>query len=164
MPDAPSWPAVLLAWNLDPLPLAAVVAGAIGYGWLRRRVDGRHPRTRVPARKRWAWALGLGTVGLALLSPVNAYASSLLATHMLQHVLLQFVAAPLLVLAAPVTLVLRAAGPATRSWLVGLLHSRVLRIVTFPLLTWVLFAAVNWGWHFSSLYDQALEEEWLHVV
>ena len=27
---------------------------------------------------------------------------------------------------------------------------------------WLLFAAVNWGWHFSVLYDQALENDLLH--
>ena len=26
-------------------------------------------------------------------------------------------------------------------------------------MAWVLFAAVNWGWHFSTLYDQALENQ-----
>jgi putative copper resistance protein D len=35
-------------------------------------------------------------------------------------------------------------------------------VLSFPLLAWILFAAVNWGWHFSSLYDQALETPWLH--
>ena len=39
------------------------------------------------------------------------------------------------------------------------LHSRAVAVLTFPLLTWLLFAAVNWGWHFSTLYDQALEND-----
>ena len=30
------------------------------------------------------------------------------------------------------------------------------------MLTWLVFAAVNWGWHFSTLYDQALENLPLH--
>jgi putative copper resistance protein D len=35
-------------------------------------------------------------------------------------------------------------------------------LITFPLIGWLVFAAVNWGWHFSNLYDQALENPALH--
>jgi cytochrome c oxidase assembly factor CtaG len=37
-------------------------------------------------------------------------------------------------------------------------------LLAFPVIAWVLFAAVNWGWHFSVLYDRALEIEWLHYL
>jgi putative copper resistance protein D len=81
---------------------------------------------------------------------------------MLQHLLLELVAAPLLLLGAPATLALRVASPSVRGRLLAVLHSRVVSVLSFPLLAWVLFAAVNWGWHFSSLYDQALENPLLH--
>jgi putative copper resistance protein D len=48
--------------------------------------------------------------------------------------------------------------------LLVVLHSRLVRVLTFPLLAWFLFAALNWGWHFSDLYDQALEVDWLHYL
>ena len=83
---------------------------------------------------------------------------------MLQHMLLELVAAPLLLLGAPATLALRAASPSVRRQLLAVLHSRAAAVISFPLLAWVLFAAVNWGWHFSTLYDQALENPWLHDV
>jgi len=44
------------------------------------------------------------------------------------------------------------------------LHSPVLRAISFPVVTWALFAAVNWGWHFSTLYNDALENTALHYV
>ena len=78
--------------------------------------------------------------------------------------LLELVAAPLLLLGAPATLALRAASPSARRPLLRLLHSRLAAALTFPLLTWILFAAVNWGWHFSTLYDQALENVPLHYL
>jgi putative copper resistance protein D len=40
----------------------------------------------------------------------------------------------------------------------------VVHALAFPVVAWMLFAAVNWGWHFSVLYDQALENELLHYV
>jgi putative copper resistance protein D len=51
-----------------------------------------------------------------------------------------------------------------RGGLLAILHSRVVSALSFPLLAWILFAAVNWGWHFSSLYDRALETPWLHDI
>jgi putative copper resistance protein D len=163
-PPAPTFPAVLFAWSLQPIPLLGVMAAAIGYGWLVRRVARRHPRNPVPAYRHWAWGGGLAAIALALLSPIETYADVLLTVHMLQHLLLQFVAAPLLLLAAPVTLLLRAVDQDARRALLVVLHSRLVRVLTFPLLTWFLFAAVNWGWHFSDLYDTALEVDWVHYL
>jgi len=164
VPPMPRWPDTLLAWTIDPLPLLAVVGAALGYWWLVRRVERRHPRNPVPRIRHWAWMGGLAAVVAALLSPVETYSGALLTVHMVQHLLLQFVAAPLLLLAAPVTVLLRAVGPTMRRGLLVVLHSRLVRVLTFPLLAWFLFAALNWGWHFSDLYDQALEVDWLHYL
>ena len=163
-PPAPTWPSVLLAWTFDPLPLFGILAGAVGYAWLVRRVARRHPDNPVPQIRHWAWAGGLAAVALALLSPIETYSGALLTVHMIQHLLLQFVAAPLFLLAAPVTLVLRAAAPWARARILDILHSWPVRAATFPLVAWFIFAAVNWGWHLSDLYDTALEVEWVHVI
>ncbi len=160
----PSWPAVLFVWTIDPLPLLGVVVAGLGYWWLVRHVAQRHPRNPVPRARSWAWFGGLSAVTVALLSPVETYSGTLLTVHMVQHLLLQFVAAPLLLLGAPVTVLLRAVGPSARGALLVMLHSRLLRALTFPVLAWFVFAAVNWGWHLSSLYDYALEVEWVHYV
>jgi len=163
----PEFPSVLLAWTFDPLSVIAIAAGVIGYWWLVRRVAARHPRNQVPVIRHWFWYGGIAAIAAALLSPIETYSGTLLTVHMVQHLLLQFVAAPLLLLAAPVTLVLRAVGPETRRALLVVLHSRALRIVTFPLIGWFLFAGANWGWHLAgdgALYDYALEVEWVHWV
>ena len=163
-PPAPEWPAVLLAWTFDLLPLAGIVGGAVGYAWLVRRVAQRHPRNLVPRYRHWAWAGGLAAATLALLSPVETYSGTLLTVHMVQHLLLQMVAAPLFLVAAPVTLLLRAVGPRSRARILAVLHSWPVRAVMYPLVAWLVFAAVNWGVHLSPLYDAALEDEGLHVV
>lgn len=164
VPPAPGWPGILLAWTIDPLPLLAVAGAAFGYWWLVRRVERRHPRNPLPRTRQWAWMGGLAAVVAALLSPIETYSGALLTVHMVQHLLLQFVAAPLLLLAAPMTVLLRAVGPTTRRGLLAVLHSRLVRVLTFPLLAWFLFAAVNWGWHLSDLYDLALEVDWIHYL
>ena len=82
---------------------------------------------------------------------------------MVQHVILIFLAAPAIVLSAPITLILRVAPPRVRQrWVLPVLDSRAVRVIGHPLVAWVLFTAVMWGTHFSPLFDAALENVWLH--
>ena len=161
---APTFPGVLLMWHLDPLVVAPLVATAGAYLWAVRTVDHAHPRNRHPRRRTWCFMGGLVVIGLALASPIEAYEGVLFSVHMVQHLLLMLVAAPLLLAGGPITLTLRVVRASVRRRLLWVLHSPVLKAISFPVLTWVLFAAVNWGWHFSTLYDQALENELLHYV
>jgi len=163
-PPAPEFPAVLLAWTWEPLAVLGLIALAVAYLIVSRTVARRHPGHPIPPLRRAAFWAGLAVLGIALLSPIDTYADVLLSVHMVQHLLLMLVAAPLLLLAAPMTTLLQAVGPAPRKRIVGWLHSPILKVATFPLLAWCVFAAVNWGWHFSPLYNQALENDALHAI
>ena len=159
---APVLPGVLLAWRFDVLPLAGVAIATVAYLWAVAQVTRRH-RSNPPPRWRTATFLGgMAAIVVALCSPIEAYEGQLFSVHMVQHMLLELVAAPLILLGAPMTLTLRVASPGVRRGLLAVLHSRVVAVLTFPLLTWLAFAAVNWGWHFSTLYDEALENQLLH--
>ncbi len=58
---------------------------------------------------------------------------------------------------------LRASGADTRRrWILPILHSRVMRALSFPVVSWILFAAVMWASHFSPLFNLALENELAH--
>jgi putative membrane protein len=160
----PDLPGVLLAWRLDPLPLAGAMVAAIAYLVAARAVGRAHPRNRPAGWRTATFLAGLVAILLALVSPIEAYEGQLFSVHMVQHMLLELVAAPLLLLGAPVTLALRVASPSVRRRLLRVLRSRAVAVISFPLLAWLLFAAVNWGWHLSSLYDQALESPPLHYL
>lgn len=162
LPPEPRLPGVLLAWALDPLALLPLAATAWAYLWAVRRVNRGHPGNPHPARRTWLFLGGLATIALALVSPIEAYEGVLFSVHMVQHMLLELLAAPLLLAGAPITLALRAATPPVRRTLLAVLQSRVVHLLAFPVVAWVLFAAVNWGWHFSIWYDRALENEVLH--
>jgi putative membrane protein len=157
--------AVLTAWSFEAhvwLPL--VLAFAV-YRLAVRRVDRAHPDTRVPVRRSVAWSAGLVVLAVALQSPIEAYDTTLFSVHMVQHLLVTMVAAPLLALGAPITLLLRVARPMSRKrWILPILHSRAVRVLAFPVVAWVLFAAVMWTSHFSPLFDAALESEVVHLL
>jgi cytochrome c oxidase assembly factor CtaG len=161
---APTFPGVLLDWHLDPTIVVPVLVAAAAYGWAYRSVRRNHPASPPPQYRLWLWMAGLVAIILALVSPIEAYDDVLLSDHMVQHMLLQFVAAPLLLLAGPITLALRAMSPVPRRRLVAVLHSWPIRAISFPLVAWLLFAAVNWGFHFSSLYNLALENNTVHYI
>ena len=164
-PPEPTFPGVLLRWEPDPFVMFAVALAAALYARGVTVVSRRHPDNRVPARRQVAFYAGLAAVVVALLSPVAAYDTTLFSFHMVQHVLLTMVAAPLLLLGAPVTLALRAAPKGFRRRVLGpVLRSRVLHVLTHPLITWTLFTGVMWVSHFSSLFDLALENPVVHVL
>jgi putative membrane protein len=100
-------------------------------------------------------ALGAAAIVLfAALSPwTDAAADRTLTAHMLQHVALTMVAAPLLVLGSG--RVLRVLPRRVARGVVRLGH---------PLLGWAAFAAVTLVTHFTGFYDYALEHEWAHGV
>ena len=161
--EPPSVGNLLLGWTPEPAVVLPLLAAALVWLALVRRIDRAHPATPVPRRRTVAFLLGLGAIAVALLSGIEAYDTTLFSIHMVQHLLLTLVAAPLLVLAAPVTTLLRAATPnVRRRILLPILHSRVLRVVGFPVVAGVVFAAVMWGTHFSGVFDAALEDPLLH--
>jgi putative copper resistance protein D len=162
-PPAPVFPSVLLLWSFDPTVVLPLVLAATGYLWAVRSVDAAHSRSRVPRRRIVAWLAGLVVIELALQSPIEAYDTTLFSDHMVQHVLLTMVAAPLLALGAPITLLLRFAQPdARRRWILPVLHSRVMKAISFPVVTWILFAGYMWVSHFSALYELSLESPLIH--
>lgn len=161
--DAPSAATLLLGWTFEPVPTLAIVAAALWWRWAARRVDANHPANPVPRRRTVAFALGLTAIAVALLSGIDRYDTTLFSVHMVQHILLALVAAPLLALSAPITLILRSSSAATRRrWILPVLHSRAVRIIGFPVVGWLAFAIVMWLAHFSPLFDAALEDPLIH--
>ncbi len=165
VPPEPTALSFVLDWRFDPtvwLPaLAAVLLWRAGV----TRVNLAHPDHRVPGRRTVAWLLGVAAIVIALDSGIERYDTTLFSVHMVQHLLLTLVAPPLLLYAGPITLLLRVSSAETRRrWILPLLHARVVRALSFPVVSWVLFASVMWGTHFSPIFDLSLENEALHRI
>lgn len=163
VPGEPTVTTFLLLWSFDPLVWLPAIAAALLWRHGDGRVKRAHPDHPVPRRRAAAWLLGLFAVLVALDSGIERYDTTLFSVHMVQHMLLTLVAPPLLLAAGPITLLLRSSSPETRRrWILPVLHSRVVRALSFPVVAWVVFAAVMWGSHFSPLFDLSLENELVH--
>ena len=164
-PPAPTPWVVLTSWAFEPFAVLGIAAAAVLYLVAVRRVDRAHPANPVPRRRTVAWLGGLAIVGVALNSFVDVYATSLFSVHMVQHILLAMVGAPLLLLGAPITLLMRVASPATRQRrILPILHSRPVRAISHPVVGWLALAVVLWASHFSPLFGAALDDPGVHAL
>ena len=161
--EPPTATSLLLGWTFEPLPTLGMVVAVGWWLWAVRRVDAAHPANPVPRRRTAAFLAGMTALAFALLSGIGLYDTALFSVHMVQHVLLMLVAAPLLALAAPITLILRVSSPETRRrWVLPVLHSRVMRFLAHPVTAWLMFAVMMWAVHFSPLFNASLEDPLLH--
>ncbi|HEX7950622.1 MAG TPA: cytochrome c oxidase assembly protein [Candidatus Limnocylindrales bacterium] len=164
-PTPPSLWLMATAWHLDPTVLVPLVATALAWLWVVRRIDRRHPHNPVPVPRTIAFLLGLLVIAVALQSGVERYDTTLFSIHMVQHLLLILVAPPLLLLGAPITQLLRVVSPGfRRRILLPVLHSGPIVFVSHPVTAWLLFTLVLWGTHFSPLFDVALENPRVHQL
>jgi putative copper resistance protein D len=82
---------------------------------------------------------------------------------MVQHIVLMMLAAPILLLGSPVLLLLRASSRGVRHrWLVPVLRSRAVAALTHPVASWLIFAGVLMGTHFSPFYEYSLRHPLVH--
>jgi putative membrane protein len=154
-----------VAWNLDPVLVAGFLLAALAYR--RGRTGG--PRRDLDTWRARCFAGALVALGVALLSPLDAFSSALASAHMVQHLLLVLVAAPLLALSAPSSTLLRGSPLAVRRasgrWRRRLrLTHRNLRAVGHPAAVWLLHMGVLWFWHAAVPYDAALDSAPLHIL
>ena len=158
-------------WSFDP-PLVLVIDLAVMY-WLGNR------RTVTPQRKRgeqrWRSAcfyLALVTLAIALASPIERLSEQLFWVHMIQHVLLIVVAAPLIVVAQPWIRLWRSLPLEWRRWLArNLSHGRrtaplraLSRALGTPLAGFLCFSVVLLAWHLPGLFDATLRNGTLHAL
>jgi putative membrane protein len=103
----------------------------------------------------------------ALLPPIDLLSEELLSIHMIQHMLLMMVAAPLFVFShSDFFIRMGFTGQGRRRiWrLQRLFVGGGLNRVTRPLLIAGLYALVLWIWHLPRLYESALESRLIHNV
>jgi putative copper resistance protein D len=142
--------------------LFLLVAGALyGYGVYRLRRRGDH----WPPGRTVAFVVGgLGSIAAVTMTGIEAYDDTLISVHMVQHMVLAMVGPIFLALGAPVTLALRTMQRRPKRTLLAFLHSRFIRVLTFPLVAFGIFIANPFALYFTGLYKVTLENDWLHEL
>ncbi len=148
----------------------AVVLAAVALAYTIAHAAARRGGRTVPRpRRASAFVVGVATLGLALLGPLDAWSQVLFSAHMVQHLLLILVSPLLLALGRPVQVLLRGlpsrsrravlrqtlGRPAVRGLLTTLVHPLVLAITVNGVLA---------IWHVPALYTAALQHPLVHEL
>jgi cytochrome c oxidase assembly factor CtaG len=159
-------------WSFDPFGVVValvVVLHEIGLARLRRRSVAS--RTTKRRRRSVFFYAGLGVLLLAVMSPIDYWASRYFFVHMIEHILIAFFAPILIVLGAPwIPLLHGLPVGVRRRWGRALLlgsGSRALRavgrFVTNPWTALVAFNLVMVLWHAPVLFDAAENNQLIHI-
>jgi cytochrome c oxidase assembly factor CtaG len=154
-------------WSAEPLVAANIALWLALYGRGVHRLWRLDGRARGISRGRAAaFGLGMLALALALLSPLDVLSSELAWVHMVQHMTLMVVAAPLLVLGRPGLAVFWALPAPWRKRLADARRRLTRRSLAAwlwrPMGLWAIFALTLWIWHLPALYEAALRLSWVH--
>ncbi len=143
-----AWNSIIAAWDWEPTVVLGCLALLVGYSYA---VSFHFTRRSL------YFLVGDVVILLALVSPLDTLGDHyLLSAHMLQHLLLVLVVPPLLLMAIPDFLWLRA-----KRWAFCRLCDYVLSL---PAVAWLIGVLTLTVWHWPLLYEAALQSESIHVV
>ena len=162
MPEPPTFSRVLLAYDADGLMLGLLIfAVAIyikGVIILSRRGD------KWPVGRTIAFALGISAIDFATSGGLGVYSRFAFSNHMLSHMVLGMIAPIGIVLGAPITLALRTLPigrneqeRGIRGSFIALLHSKVSKIYTHPVVALAIFNGSLFGLYFTPLFGNLMQ-------
>jgi putative membrane protein len=151
-----------LSTQFDFVPVAMIVVALVLYLCAARRNNVLHPRHPWSVGKTVAWIGALVTTGIAIFSFVGVYDGELFWDHMIQHVILIMVAAPLYAIASPLDLAWRSSSGLAHTVVAECLRSRVAKLFGHPIVAFCLYAVLIPLTHLTSWYNLTLEHESVH--
>lgn len=160
--------AIFAAWS-PPFWLTIAIC-AVSAIYVRGWVAIRRTRPAYFTSSRLLYFLsGMAVLWLAIASPIDGFADTLLSAHMVQHFLLMSAVPPLFLLGAPVVPLLHGLPRWSVKSVVGpLIAWRFLRrlghFLTTPMVAWLTFNLVFLAWHLPAAFDLALRNEHIHDI
>jgi putative membrane protein len=155
-------------WLLPAVVTLALIVVALVYlrGWYQLR---NALRDLVSVWQLAAFMSGVFSLWVAVASPLAALDHQLLTAHMVQHLLLMTVAAPLILLGAPAIVLLQSLPQRFRSSVLAPLLRwpavhRVGRLITYPAFCWLASTVTVIGWHIPALFELAMQSQAWHEI
>lgn len=145
-----------LGWQFDPVLIGTLLTLGICYGLamtvLRHKLA---PHTPFPKRKAILFFLGIFILWAAEGSPLHDLSERyLLSAHMVQHLLINYFTAPLLIWGTPEWIF--------RPLLLNRFVKPVAKILFQPVTAGIVFSLGLSIWHFPQIYDAGLQNSTLH--
>jgi cytochrome c oxidase assembly factor CtaG/putative copper export protein len=162
MPEPPTISRVLLAYDADGLMLGLLIFAVAlyikGVIILSRRGD------KWPVGRTIAFALGISAIDFATSGGLGVYSRFAFSNHMLSHMVLGMIAPIGIVLGAPVTLALRTLPigrtdqeRGIRGSFIALLHSKLSKIYTHPVVALAIFDGSLFALYFTPLFGNLMQ-------
>ena len=145
-------------WNVEPTIAIGLLATLAGYLFLTRDAAAdAHPERITTGRQKASFIAGLATLFVALGPPLDDWSDHyLLLAHMVQHLLLILLAAPLLLVGIPAWML----EPLTRNRVTNTIGYWLTR----PVVAYATANLVIILWHVPAFYDAALRSQPMHVL
>jgi cytochrome c oxidase assembly factor CtaG len=160
---------IALDWSLDgPTGAAALAVIAILLGIYLTAA--RHGRQRDRRHRRWPARRAVYFSTACLLLVIDLYswlgieADRRVDVHMLEHMIMWSVVAPLIAASAPVRMAFYALGSTGRRRLAALLHARVVALLSEPVVASGLFSVFFVATQLPAVYKLSLSNDYLHEL
>jgi putative membrane protein len=140
-------------WDLGVLPMLLLVGAGLLYYYYGVRRAASWPRVRSVC-----FLLGLLVTFIATQTFIGAYDMAYFSDHMVQHLLLIMVAAPLFALSAPLDLAYESGNDRIRRFLDG----KFMEVVTHPLFAFALYFAFIPFTHLTGFMNLMMNHMWIH--
>lgn len=116
-----------------------------------------------------AFLAGIGSIWMAIGSPLDALDEISLTVHMVQHLLLMTIAPMLILLGAPALPLLHGLPQSLARTVVSpFLRLRLVKslghFLTHPAVSWLAAAVALVGWHVPAVFELALRWDWVHKL
>jgi cytochrome c oxidase assembly factor CtaG len=148
----------MTAWSWEPGTLIGIGVVIIVYFAITFPLSKRFTNSDPPNTTRILWfTLGILAAIIALMSPINiASKEYLFSAHMIQHILITLVMAPLLLAGTPCWLI---SDVMRHNWI-----KRFTKIITNPIPTFFLYFLSLSFWHLPSVHAAMMGNETMHVA
>lgn len=148
---------IVIAMNLLVLSILYII------GWIKERH--RFPQKKGRSSRLLSFFIASQvTLSVALLSPLDKWSEHLAWVHMLQHILLMMLAAPLMAVSS-LGYIFQWVVPANIArhlWIFKWKFQPFLDRLGSPAFIILLFAFILWLWHLPTLYEKALTADFFH--
>jgi putative copper resistance protein D len=143
-------------------PSLLIGGAAALYLWGVKRVNRSESDAHWSPRRTAAFLGAMVLIFVSIELVIGVYDSELYWDHMVQHLLLIMVSAPLIAMGAPLELLRQATGGSLHKLVVGALDSKVGEVVLHPLVGFILYAVTIPVAHLTQFYNYSLVHDQAH--